>query len=78
MGVIVKIMKNRLYNKSDKEKRAKEMTTIIRQSRESGDGRCIAILKTGFTERTIYEYSKEFPFLKEEMSKFVKDKRLYK
>ena len=71
-------MKKRLYNKSDKEKRAKEMTNTIRESRESGDGRNIAILKTGFTERTIYQYCKDFPFLKEEMSKFLKDKRLYK
>ena len=63
---------------NDYQKRAKEMTNTIRDSRESGDGRSIAILKTGFTERTIYEYYKEFPFLKEEMSKFKKDKRLYK
>ena len=71
-------MKNRLYTKVDKENRARDIADVTRVHRESGDGRGVAVSKSGFSERTVYEYAKIFPVLRDELSKFKKDKRFYK
>lgn len=71
-------MRKKAHSKSEKESLAMSLVKIISESRNSGNGRGISISKTGYTERTIYKYAKEYPPLKEEMSKFHKDRRLYK
>ena len=71
-------MRKRAHSKSEKESLAMNLVKIIRESRNSGDGRGVSIHKTGYSENTIYKYAKEYLPLKEELSKFHKDRRIYK
>lgn len=61
-----------------KECLAKILTERIKQARFEGFSRGISIKKSGYSERTVYSYAKQFSFLREELDKFKHDRRFYK
>ena len=61
-----------------KEWLAKILTERIKQARLDGFGRGISIKKSGYSERTVYSYSQQFDFLRDELNQFKHDRRFYK
>lgn len=61
-----------------KELIAKLIAERIKQARIDGFGRGISIKKSGYSERTVYSYSQQFDFLRDELNQFKHDRRFYK